>query len=62
MQTIVVAGEPLYLGEIQDIEAAVLDGRPTRVALADSRGNIAALAALHEAARTGRVVTLDDIG
>ncbi len=62
VQTIVVAGEPLYLGEIQDLEAAVLDGRPTRVALADSRGNIAALVALHEAARTGRVVTLDDIG
>ena len=62
VQTIVVAGEPLYLGEIQDLEAAVLDGRPTRVALADSRGNIAALAALHEAARTGRVVTLDGIG
>jgi predicted dehydrogenase len=62
VQTIVVAGEPLYLGEIQDLEAAVLDGRATRVALADSRGNIAALAALHEAARTGRVVTLDGIG
>ena len=62
VQTIVVAGEPLYLGEIQDLEAAVLDGRPTRVALADSRGNIAALAALHEAARTGRVVTLDGMG
>jgi hypothetical protein len=28
------------------------------VSLDDSRGNIAALVALHDAARTGRVVTL----
>ena len=32
--------------------------RPTRVSLEDSRGNVAALVALHDAARTGRVVTL----
>jgi xylose dehydrogenase (NAD/NADP) len=62
VQTIVVSGEPLYLGEVQDLEAAAFDGRPPRVSLADSRGNIAALVALHEAARTGRVVGLADIG
>ena len=58
VHTLVVPGEPLYLGEMQDLEAAVMDGRPTRVSLDDSRGNIAALVALHDAARTGRVVTL----
>ncbi len=62
VQTIVVPGEPLYLGEVQDLEAAAIDGRPTRVTLDDSRGNIAALVALHDAARTGRVVTLADVG
>jgi xylose dehydrogenase (NAD/NADP) len=61
-QTIGVAGESLYLGEVQDLEAAVFEGRPTRVALADSRGNIATLVALHEAARTGQVVALADLG
>ena len=61
-QTIVVPGEPLYLGEVQDLESAVFDGRPTRVSLDDSRGNIATLVALHEAARTGHVVALADIG
>ncbi len=61
VETIVVKGESLYLGEVQDIEAAVMDGRPTRVSLGDSRGNIATLVALHEAARTGRVVALADI-
>ena len=58
VQTVVVPGESLYLGEVQDLEAAVIDGRPTRVPLDDSRGNIATLVALHEAARTGRVVEL----
>ena len=62
VQTLIVAGEPLYLGEVQDLEAASLDGRPTRVTLADSRGNIATLVALQDAARTGRVVLLSDIG
>jgi predicted dehydrogenase len=61
-QTIVVAGEALYLGEVQDLESAVFEGRPTRVGLDDSRGNVATLVALHEAARTGRVVALADIG
>ena len=60
-QTVVVPGEPLYLGEIQDLEAAVMDGRATRVTLDDSRGNVATLVALHEAARTGRLVALADL-
>ena len=61
-QTIVVPGEPLYLGEVQDLECAVFEGTPTRVSLDDSRRNIATLVALHEAARTGRVVAMADIG
>jgi xylose dehydrogenase (NAD/NADP) len=60
-ETLVVAGEPLYLGEVQDIEAAVLDGRPPLVSLADSRGTVAALVAIHHAARSGQTVTLADI-
>ena len=60
-ETIVVRGEPLYLGEVEDLEAAALDGRPPRVSLADTRGNVAALAAIHEAASTGRVVSVADL-
>jgi xylose dehydrogenase (NAD/NADP) len=59
-ETIAVAGEPLYLGEVEDLEAAVLDGHPPRVSLADTRGNVAALVAIHQAARTGRVVSVAD--
>jgi predicted dehydrogenase len=56
-ETLVVAGESLYLGEVQDVEAAVLDGRPPRVSLSDSRGTVAALVAIHEAARSGQAIS-----
>ncbi len=57
--TAVPAGsQELYTGEVEDLSAAVLDGTPARVSLADSRGNVAALGALLESARTGRPVSL----
>jgi D-xylose 1-dehydrogenase (NADP+, D-xylono-1,5-lactone-forming) len=56
MRTIAAADQDLYSGEIEDLSAAVLDGTPPRVSLADSRGNTAALVALLEAARTGQTV------
>ena len=58
VESIAIAGEPLYLGEVADIERAVLDGAAPAMSLDDSRGNVAALAALLEAARTGRTVPL----
>lgn len=58
-RTIEVASGPhLYLGEVEDIERAVLDGAPPGMSLADSRGNAAALCALLEAAKTGRKVEI----
>jgi xylose dehydrogenase (NAD/NADP) len=52
-----VEGSPMpFVRQLEDFVAAVLDGRPPTVSLRDSRGNAAALVALHEAARTGRVV------
>jgi predicted dehydrogenase len=47
-----------YLLEIEDLEQAVRTGRPPRVSLAESRGNVAAIVALLESARTGRPVKL----
>jgi xylose dehydrogenase (NAD/NADP) len=52
-QTMPVAGQPLYVGEIEDFADAVLLGRAPRVSLADSRGNTATLVALYESARRG---------
>jgi predicted dehydrogenase len=48
----------LYQGEIEDMEAAVLDGQTPRISLVNSRGNVATIAALLESARTGQVVRL----
>ena len=48
----------LYQGEIEDMEGAVLDGKPQRTPLEDSRHNVALILALLESARTGQVVRL----
>jgi len=48
----------LYQGEIEDMEGAVLDGKPQRIPLEDSRHNVALILALLESARTGQVVRL----
>jgi len=57
-EEIPVAGQELYLGEIEDMADAVLHGRPSRVSLAESRGNVATLVALLEAAAKGQPVPL----
>ena len=46
-----------YRAEIDDLQAAILDGTPPRVDLAFSRGSIAALVALDRAARRSATTT-----
>jgi predicted dehydrogenase len=58
-QPIEIEGPELYLGEVEDMFDAVRLGRPPRVSLADSRGNVAALLALLRSARAGQPVTLE---
>jgi predicted dehydrogenase len=48
----------LFVRQVDDFVAAVLDGRPPAVSLAESRGNAAALAALYASARSGQAVTI----
>jgi D-xylose 1-dehydrogenase (NADP+, D-xylono-1,5-lactone-forming) len=57
-ETIEVAGQSLYLGEVEDMADAIRDGKAPRVSLADSRGNCAALLALLESARTSHPVRI----
>ena len=52
------ASPALFVRQIDDFVAAVLDGKPTVVSLAESRGNAAALAALHQSARTNHAVAI----
>jgi predicted dehydrogenase len=54
-----IEGSPaLFVRQVDDFVAAALDGKPPLVSLQESRGNTAALAALYESARRGRVVKI----
>lgn len=54
-----VVEEPLYLGEVEVMERAILDGVQPPYTLGHSRGNIATINALYRSAQTGRAVKLD---
>lgn len=58
IEIVKIEGESLYHGEIEDMADAVLLGKPPRVSLAESRGNVATISALLESARTNRPVTM----
>jgi predicted dehydrogenase len=51
---IAIAGQELYRGEVEDMADAVLLGRPPRVSLTESRGNVAVMTALLRSAASGR--------
>lgn len=55
-QTIKVAGSELYLGEVEDMCDAILQGKTPRITLADSRKNTAVILALLESAKSGKLV------
>ena len=50
--------DPPFAGEIADMEAAALDGRPPRIPLAESRRTVQTICALYESARQGRPVVV----
>jgi xylose dehydrogenase (NAD/NADP) len=50
--------EYLYLGEVEDMHAAILDGAPNYLALTETRDHVRTVLALYESAKTGRVVAL----
>lgn len=51
-QTIPIRGKELYSGEVEDIENAIINGKPGKISLKDSRGNIAVIEALYSSARS----------
>jgi predicted dehydrogenase len=57
-EVIVVPGQELYIGEVEDMYDAIVHGQPTRVTLADSRVNVATILALLQSAREGQPVAL----
>lgn len=54
-----VPDKPLYLGEIEDMHAAILDGRPNYLTLAETRDHVRTTLALYDSARNHEVVHLD---
>ncbi len=57
-ETLKIPKQDLYIGEVEDLADAILLGKAPRVSLADSRGNVAAIVALLESARTGKPQTV----
>ena len=55
-ETIMVKGQELYIGEVEDMADAILLGKNSLVSLDDSRANVAAIKALLESARLGKSV------
>jgi xylose dehydrogenase (NAD/NADP) len=48
----------LYLGEIEDMNAAILDGTPTSLSLTESRDHIRTVTALYESAQKHEIIHL----
>ena len=53
-----VAGEDLYLGEVENMADAILNRQPARISLSDSRNTIATIRALLRSAQEGKPVSL----
>lgn len=57
-QEIPVPYENLYLGEIEDMHAAILDGTPPYLKLEETRNHVRTVLALYQAARSQQIVRL----
>lgn len=57
-EEIAVPVKSLYLGEVEDMHAAILDGRSTYLTLAETRSHIQTTLALYQSAQTRQTVTL----
>ena len=58
-EAIKIKGQELYLGEVEDMADAILDGKDPLISLRDSRENVVVIAALLESARLGKPVAVD---
>ncbi len=59
-QPVAVPDQELYLGEVEDMNTAVLDGAPNFITLAESRDHVRTVLALYESAQQGKAVHLAD--
>jgi predicted dehydrogenase len=59
-QEIPVPEQELYLGEVEDMHSAILDGSPPYLTLQETRNHIRTVLALYQSAKTGMSIILDD--
>ncbi len=57
-EKIKISGTELYIGEVEDMCDAVLMNKPSRISLADSRGNIATILGLIDSANQKKSISL----
>jgi D-xylose 1-dehydrogenase (NADP+, D-xylono-1,5-lactone-forming) len=57
-QEIPVPRQELYIGEIEDMQDAILAGKPPYLSLAETRNHVRTVLALYKSARSGMPVTL----
>lgn len=57
-EEISVPQEYLYLGEVEDMHAVILDGSSSHLSLAETRNHVKTVLALYESAKTGQVINL----
>jgi len=53
-----VPKQELYIGEVEDMHAAILDKTPSYVTIQETRNHVRTALALYESARTGKIVSL----
>jgi xylose dehydrogenase (NAD/NADP) len=58
-RTMDIKGQELYLGEIMDMENAILEGTQPRISLSESRDNIKTITALYQSARVSQPIFID---
>lgn len=57
-EVIPISGQELYIGEVMDMENAILHNQPPLISLADSRGNVIVINALLQSAKLSQPVHL----
>ena len=58
---IAVPETDLYLGEVEDMHAAILDREPNYLSLEETRDHIKTVLALYRSAKLGRPVAWDSV-
>jgi len=57
-QEVSVPQKELYLGEVEDMHAAILDGKPPFISLQETRNHVQTVLALYQSAKTGQPIKL----